>query len=61
MEGLDFAETASYMLNMSYNIAFDLFGPQRKISKLFPTLLICGYDATPKEVATMLKAILRNE
>ena len=55
-DGLEYIEVASYMLNVSEDIARDLFIPRKEISELFPTLPICGDDATPKEVSTMLKA-----
>ena len=56
MDGLNYIKAASYMLNVSEKIARDLFSPQDEISKLFPTLPICGDDATLKEVSTRLKA-----
>ena len=57
MDDLIYVQVASYMLNVSEDIAKDLFSPQCKISKLFPTLPVCGSEATPKEVSTMLKAL----
>ena len=56
MDGLEHIKVASYMLNVSEKIARDLFSPQDEISKLFPTLPVCGGEATPKEVSAKLKA-----
>ena len=46
----------SCILNVSEAIVFDLFSPQSEISELFPTLPVCGSEATPKEVSAKLKA-----
>ena len=56
MDDLSYEKVASYMLNVSEDTALDLFSPRGEINELFPTLPICGDDATPKEVSTMLKA-----
>ena len=56
MDGLEYIEVASYMLNVSEDIATTLFCPLNEINELFPTLPVCGDKATPKEVSTMLKA-----
>ena len=56
MGGLKYEEVASFILNVSEDIAKDLFSPRKEISELFPTLPICGDDATPKEVSAKLKA-----
>ena len=56
MDDLSYEKVASYMLNVSEDTALDLFSPRGEINELFPTLSVCGDDATPKEVSTMLKA-----
>ena len=56
MDTLEYGGVASFILNVSEDIAFDLFSPQRKFSKLFPTLPTCRSEATPKEVSARLKA-----
>ena len=56
MDDLIYYEMGSSILNVSKDIAFDLFSPQSKTSKLFPTLPVCGNNATPKEVSAKLKA-----
>ena len=56
MDNLTYFEVASLILNVSKAIAFDLFTPRDEISELFPTLPVCGREATPKEVSAKLKA-----
>ena len=40
--GLEYSEVASYILNVSEDIARDLFSPLNEINELFPTLPVCG-------------------
>ena len=56
MGGLKYNEVASFILNVSKDIARDLFSPLGESSELFPTLPVCGSEATPEEVSAMLKA-----
>ena len=56
MDDLKYYEMGSSILNVSKDIVFDLFSPQSKTSKLFPTLPVYGSEATPKEVSAKLKA-----
>ena len=56
MDDLTYGDVASYILNVSEDIVFDLFSPQSEISELFPTLPVCGSEATLEEVSAKLKA-----
>ena len=56
MDDLTYGDVASYILNVSEAIVFELFSPRGEINELFPTLPVCGDDATPKEVSARLKA-----